>query len=113
MLVLIHLNYMIIIFILIKSEVHVDDVNPVAFAKVLRFIYTDEIQIEPSDVLQTLYVAKKYAINAVENACVDFLSQSITVENAFMLLSHANFFDERELAQKCLEVCRFYRLLCF
>ncbi|KAM7541215.1 hypothetical protein Aperf_G00000028334 [Anoplocephala perfoliata] len=85
-------------------EVHLGDVNPVAFVKVLRFIYTDEIQIEPNDVLQTLYVAKKYAINAVENACVDFLSQSITVDNAFMILSHANTFDERELAQKCLEV---------
>ncbi|KAL5961952.1 BTB/POZ domain-containing protein 2 [Taenia solium] len=85
-------------------EIHLDDVNPVAFANVLRFIYTDEIQIDPSNVLQTLYVAKKYAITVMERACVDFLSQAITVDNAFMLLGQANFFDEQELAQKCLEV---------
>ncbi|VDM33522.1 unnamed protein product [Hydatigera taeniaeformis] len=85
-------------------EIHLDDVNPVAFANVLRFIYTDEIQIDPSNVLQTLYVAKKYAITVMERACVDFLSQAITVDNAFMLLGQANFFDEHELAQKCLEV---------
>ncbi|KAH9287012.1 BTB/POZ domain-containing protein 2 [Echinococcus granulosus] len=85
-------------------EVHLDDVNPVAFANVLRFIYTDEIQIDPSNVLQTLYVAKKYAITVMERACVEFLSQAITVDNAFMLLGQANFFDEQELAQKCLEV---------
>ncbi|VDL21468.1 unnamed protein product [Hymenolepis diminuta] len=85
-------------------EVHVNDVNPVAFINMLRFIYTDEIQIDASNVLQTLFVAKKYAINIMEKACVEFLSQSITVDNAFMLLSHANFFDEQELAQKCLEV---------
>uniref|UniRef100_A0A5K3FSR5 BACK domain-containing protein n=2 Tax=Mesocestoides corti TaxID=53468 RepID=A0A5K3FSR5_MESCO len=85
-------------------EIHLDDVNPVAFTNVLRFIYTDEIQIDASNVLQTLYVAKKYAINVMEIACVDFLSQAITVDNAFMLLGQANFFDEQELAQKCLEV---------
>ncbi|VDD77090.1 unnamed protein product [Mesocestoides corti] len=85
------------------SEIHLDDVNPVAFTNVLRFIYTDEIQIDASNVLQTLYVAKKYAINVMEIACVDFLSQAITVDNAFMLLGQANFFDEQELAQKCLE----------
>lgn len=81
-----------------------NDVNPVAFINMLRFIYTDEIQIDASNVLQTLFVAKKYAINIMEKACVEFLSHSITVDNAFMLLSHANFFHEQELAQKCLEV---------
>lgn len=89
-------------------EIHLDDVNPVAFANVLRFIYTDEIQMDPSNVLQTLYVAKKYAITVMERACVAFLSQAVTVDNAFMLLGQANFFDEHELAQKCLEV-RFLR----
>ncbi len=86
------------------SEINLDDVNPVAFTNVLRFIYTDEIVIDASNVLQTLYVAKKYAISAMENACVDFLSQAVTVDNAFMLLAQANFFYEQELAQKCLEV---------
>ncbi|VDO06381.1 unnamed protein product [Rodentolepis nana] len=85
-------------------EVHVDDVSPVAFINMLRFIYTDEIQIDASNVFQTLYVSKKYAINGMENACFEFLSQSISVENAFLVLSHANFFNEQQLAQKCLEV---------
>ncbi len=70
----------------------------------LKFIYTDEVVLDPNTVLQTLYVAKKYAITRMESACVSFLSQAITVENAFMLLTQANFFDEQELAQKCLEV---------
>ena len=40
----------------------------------------------------------------MEDACVEYLSQAITVDNALMLLGQANFFDELELAQKCLEV---------
>uniref|UniRef100_A0A0X3P012 BTB/POZ domain-containing protein 2 n=1 Tax=Schistocephalus solidus TaxID=70667 RepID=A0A0X3P012_SCHSO len=47
---------------------------------------------------------KKYAVTMMEHACVDFLSQAISVDNAFLLLTQANFFDENELAQKCLEV---------
>ncbi|KAL7061449.1 hypothetical protein AAHC03_01403 [Spirometra sp. Aus1] len=85
-------------------EIVLYDVHPIAFINVLRFIYTDEITLDPSNVLQTLYVAKKYAVTMMEHACVDFLSQAISVDNAFLLLTQANFFDENELAQKCLEV---------
>ncbi|VDK81292.1 unnamed protein product [Dibothriocephalus latus] len=85
-------------------EIVLYDVHPVAFINVLRFIYTDEITLDPSNVLQTLYVAKKYAVTMMEHACVDFLSHAISVDNAFLLLTQANFFDENELAQKCLEV---------
>lgn len=96
----------------IFAEVNLDDVNPVAFTNVLRFIYTDEVVVDAATVLPTLYVAKKYAITAMENACVDFLSQAITVDNAFMLLAQANYFDESELAQKCLEVM-IWNIPCF
>lgn len=99
-----HCIQFLTILLFVNSEIHLDDVHPVAFLNVLRFIYTDEILLDPCNVLQTLYVAKKYAVTVMEQACVDFLSQAITVENAFMLLTQANYFDESELSQKCLEV---------
>ena len=38
------------------------DVDPDAFLALLNYLYTDEIQLEPDNVLATLYAAKKYIV---------------------------------------------------
>lgn len=79
------------------------DVEPAAFLSLLKFLYTDEVSIGPETVMTTLYTAKKYAVPALENACVDFLKQNLSSDNAFMLLTQARLFDENALAQTCLD----------
>lgn len=54
--------------------------------------------------MTTLYTAKKYAVPALEKACVDFLKKNLTSENAFLLLTQARLFDEGQLASLCLEM---------
>jgi BTB/POZ domain-containing protein 1/2 len=49
-------------------------------------------------------LAKKYAVPALENACVDFLKHNLSPDNAFMLLTQARLFDEPQLAALCLEM---------
>ena len=70
-----------------SDEIPLPDVEPAAFLALLRFLYTDEIQIGPETVMTTLYVAKKYAVPALERGCVDFLKQNLSSDNAFMLLT--------------------------
>ena len=53
--------------------------------------------------MTTLYTAKKYAVPALEKACVDFLKCNLSSDNAFMLLTQARLFDEPQLATLCLE----------
>nr|BAF63845.1 putative BTB/POZ domain protein [Hydroides elegans] len=53
--------------------------------------------------MTTLYTAKKYAVPALEKACVDFLKKNLSSDNAFMLLTQARLFDEPQLAALCLE----------
>lgn len=86
-----------------SDEVELPDVEYSAFHSLLRFIYTDEVQIGPETVMTTLYTAKKYAVPTLENACVDFLKKNLSPDNAFMLLSQARLFDEPQLADLCLE----------
>lgn len=50
------------------------------------------------------FTAKKYAVPAMENACVDFLKRNLAADNAFMLLTQARLFDEPQLASLCLEI---------
>nr|XP_019838766.1 PREDICTED: BTB/POZ domain-containing protein 1 [Bos indicus] len=69
----------------------------------LRFLYSDEVQIGPETVMTTLYTAKKYAVPALEAHCVEFLTKHLRADNAFMLLTQARLFDEPQLASLCLD----------
>lgn len=86
-----------------SDEIELPDVEPAAFLALLRFLYSDEVQIGPETVMMTLYTAKKYAVPALEKACVDFLKSNLSSDNAFMLLTQARLFDEPQLATLCLE----------
>jgi len=86
-----------------SDSVELPDVEPAAFLALLKFLYSDEVQIGPETVMTTLYTAKKYAVPALERACVDFLKSNLGPDNAFMLLTQARLFDEPQLATLCLD----------
>uniref|UniRef100_A0A161THM4 Btb poz domain-containing protein 2-like protein n=1 Tax=Triatoma infestans TaxID=30076 RepID=A0A161THM4_TRIIF len=83
------------------EEIELPDVEPAAFLALLRFLYSDEVQIGPETVMTTLYTAKKYAVPALEGHCVDFLKSNLRPDNALMLLTQARLFDEPQLAALC------------
>ena len=83
--------------------IEIPDVEPAAFLALLRFLYSDDVQIGPETVMTTLYTAKKYAVPALERACVEFLKRNLSSDNAFMLLTQARLFDEPQLAALCLD----------
>ena len=68
-------------------EINLPDIEPSAFLALLRFLYTDEVQIGPETVMTTLYTAKKYSVPALEKHCVDFLEKNLSPDNAFLLLT--------------------------
>ena len=88
---------------MLEEEIELPDVEPASFLALLRFLYSDEVQIGPETVMTTLYTAKKYAVPALEKHCVDFLKRHLCADNAFMLLTQARLFDEPQLAALCLE----------
>ncbi|XP_070631327.1 BTB/POZ domain-containing protein 1 isoform X3 [Bos indicus] len=72
-----------------SAEIELPDVEPAAFLALLRFLYSDEVQIGPETVMTTLYTAKKYAVPALEAHCVEFLTKHLRADNAFMLLTQS------------------------
>lgn len=70
----------------------------------LRYLYCDEICLEPDTVLATLYAAKKYLVPHLAQQCVKFLEVSLTARNACLLLSQSRLFEEPELMTRCWEV---------
>ncbi|KAL3982494.1 BTB/POZ domain-containing protein 1 domain protein [Acanthocheilonema viteae] len=87
-----------------SQDIDLPDVEPGAFLALLKFLYTDDVSFGPEIVMTTLYTAKKYAVPAMELACVDFLKRNLGADNAFMLLTQARLFDEPQLANLCLDI---------
>lgn len=85
------------------ADIELPDVEPAAFKSMLRFLYTDEVRLAADIVMQCLYTAKKYAVVALEKACVDYLKRNLCSDNAFTLLTQARLFDEPQLMAMCLE----------
>ncbi|XP_062851797.1 BTB/POZ domain-containing protein 6-A [Trichomycterus rosablanca] len=87
-----------------ESEIQIPDVDPAAFLVLLKYLYSDEIDLEPETIVETLYAAKKYLVSVLVSACVRFLESRLEAGNAFALLSHSCALDEPELAQSCWKV---------
>ncbi|KAA8587253.1 hypothetical protein FQN60_016689, partial [Etheostoma spectabile] len=80
-----------------STEIELPDVEPAAFLALLKFLYSDEVQIGPETVMTTLYTAKKYAVPALEAHCVEFLKKNLRADNAFMLLTQRDTLGVREV----------------
>lgn len=80
-----------------SEEIPLPDVEPASFLALLKFLYSDEVQICPETVMTTLYTAKKYAVPALEKNCVDYLKRHLCADNAFLLLTQARLFDEPQV----------------
>ncbi|TMS37963.1 hypothetical protein L596_004792 [Steinernema carpocapsae] len=86
------------------QEIDLPDVEPDAMKALLKFLYTDELNINAENVMCVFYAAKKYAVTTLEDECVKFLNMSLRPDNAFLLVSQARLFDEPELVERCFEV---------
>jgi BTB/POZ domain-containing protein 3/6 len=86
------------------EDIVVPDVDPDAFLAMLRYLYCDEISLEPDNVLATLYTGKKYIVPHLARECVKYLETSLKASNACLLLSQSRLFEEPELMQRCWDV---------
>ncbi|XP_062378561.1 BTB/POZ domain-containing protein 6-A-like [Sardina pilchardus] len=86
------------------SEIRIPDVEPPAFLALLRYLYSDEVELTADSVLATLYAAKKYLVGALSRACVSFLEAGLEAGNACVLLSQSVLFEEPGLSQRCWEM---------
>ncbi|XP_020898782.1 BTB/POZ domain-containing protein 6-like [Exaiptasia diaphana] len=85
-------------------EVELSDCEYETFLELLSYIYFDEVEINESNVLGILYLAKKYILPFLAEKCLDFLEQNIDNQNAFTLLSQARHYNEENLEEKCWEI---------
>lgn len=89
---------------LAESKVEVTDVEPSIFLSMLKYLYCDEISLEPQTVLPILYTSKKYMLPYLSIACVKYLHSILTHNNVCVLLQQSRLFEESKLTNHCWDV---------
>jgi len=69
-----------------------------------RFVYSDEVKLNADNVMQVLYLAKKYMLPSLADKCSDFLRENVDASNVFHVLPDAQKYEEKDLENYCWEV---------
>ncbi|VDI53798.1 BTB/POZ domain-containing protein 6-like [Mytilus galloprovincialis] len=86
-----------------KGEITIPDLDNEIFTHLVRFMYTDQIEVNTSNVKGLLYGAEKYMLQTVKSECSQFLSTLIDEDHACVVLQTANDFHLEELKHKSLQ----------
>ena len=85
--------------------VELADCDSDSFLELLRFVYCDEAELTGRNVIQVLYLAKKYMIPALSEKCTRFLQENLDANNVFAVLPGVQPYGEEAcLIKQCWNV---------
>jgi len=87
-----------------KDSVEITDCEYESLLEVFRFIYSDEANLNPNNVMQLLYLAKKYMLPSLADKCSAFLQKNLDGTNVFLILPNAQKYEEKDLLDHCWKV---------
>ena len=86
------------------DTIELPDCDSESFLELLRFVYYDEVKLTGSNVIQILYLAKKYLIPSLSDECAKFLIENLSADNVFSVLPTAGIYEEASLIEKCWQM---------
>ncbi|KAF5397621.1 BTB/POZ domain-containing protein 3 [Paragonimus heterotremus] len=87
------------------DSIRVQDVHPLGFYRLLRYIYYDEMVFTGVvGTLRTLYAARKYCFYDLARACVNYLENNVCIEHVLKLLKASFDFNEPRLRNLCMRL---------
>ena len=84
-----------------KDFVEISDCDYESLLELFRFIYSDEANLKPDNVMQLMYLAKKYMLPSLADQCSDYLKENIDSSNVFHILPVAQKYEEKDLLEHC------------
>ena len=87
-----------------SDSVDLPDCQYEGVLEMLRYMYSGKARLNENNVMQVLYVAKKYMVNSMVHHCIEFLLENLNPGNVFCVLSHAQQYDEKVLVDQCWDV---------
>ena len=87
-----------------KDTVQLPDCDYESLLELLRYLYSDEVNLSGSNVLGVLYLANKYMVPSLAEKCKDYLQDKLDPSNVFTVLPAAQKYEEKNLVDRCWRV---------
>ena len=85
----------------IKDPVEISDCEYESLLELFRFIYSDKAKLNADNVMQLLYLSKKYMLPTLAEKCSAFLKENLNALNVFHILPDAQKYEEKDLMNHC------------
>ncbi|XP_052078335.1 BTB/POZ domain-containing protein 6-B-like [Mytilus californianus] len=86
-----------------EGDIRIEDITLETFKRLVKYLYTDHLQLSKNCVIPLLYTAQKYQIAGLISKCENYLQDKLAVDNACTLFSHAKFFTMAKLRTNALK----------
>ena len=80
-----------------RDSIELPDCEYESLLELFRFLYSDEENLSGSNVMQVLYLAKKYMVTSLAEKCSRYLQYHLEASNVFSILPMAQKYEEKEL----------------
>ena len=87
-----------------QAFVELPDCEYDSLLELFRYLYSDEVNLSGNNVMQVLYLAKKYMVPSLADKCSKYLRDHLDASNVFNILPMAQKYEEKELNDRCWEV---------
>ena len=86
------------------STIELPDCDYESLLELFRYLYSDEVNLGGSNVMQVLYLAKKYLVPSLAERCTEYLREHLEASNVFSILPQAQKFGDKDLEERCWSV---------
>ncbi|KAL9980192.1 hypothetical protein ACROYT_G008746 [Oculina patagonica] len=86
------------------DSIELPDCEYESLLELFRYMYSDEANLNGSNVMGVLYLAKKYIVPSLADKCLGFLQDNVNGTNVFSILSFAQKYEEKNLLDQCWKV---------
>ena len=84
-----------------KDSVEISECEYESLLELFRFIYSDKANLNADNVMQLLYLSKKYMLPTLAEKCSAFLKENLNALNVFHILPDAQKYEEKDLMNHC------------
>ena len=90
------------------GTIELPDCDYESLLELFRYLYSDEVNLTGSNVLQVLYLAKKYLVPSLAERCTEYLREHLEASNVFSILPQAQKFGDKDLEERCWDVIEWH-----
>ena len=84
-----------------KDSVEISDCEYESLLELFRFMYSDKANLNADNVMQLLYLSKKYMLPTLAEKCSAFLKENLNALNVFHILPDTQKYEEKDLMNHC------------